>query len=577
MSSSYEDIDDSKDNDNDGIAMPIVSDAVSSFYDQAYKEELEQQSLPSSSSSTGNKDGAALDRTNANRSNNTDDHHHHHDNDAFDDDDQIETVMLSYDMGISQETKLCSRWIRRCFNCFSCCKRPHEIDGLEDKPSNEELLSIAFISFLSFTICQGTAGYLAKSQAMMGDSIAMAVDAFTYGFNLVAERMKNKADYSVDDLDNGNDDPDEFDINININTSPEDVERRTARAKRKLKLTLELVPPLISVTTLAIVTGFILHESIGVLVLDTHRDVNKQSKPNVMVMFVFSFLNLLVDAVNIMFFSKADHAFGYDTFAEDLNQVVVQSGNDNGNGDGDENGNGNAEANLDNDATQNGRVQHVEGSSPRQTKKQISETYKRMMRERKRRKGGAYSHVIGDDDDDREEEDDDEGEGEQTHDFNDDGDSSAGAAVELTLTRPLDAEHDHSKFSISDEELEDDENDAGVVNGINTFANSTKDDVPVESYRIGNGHGNGHGHGHGSSLSILQNDSIDDEEAARQIALYSMQQGQANLNMVRTFDIGFYITLVLYLASTIPKLTLMCICIRSALRTPMYLLILCEV
>jgi len=98
--------------------------------------------------------------------------------------------------------------------------------------------------------------------------------------------------------------------------------------------------------------------------------------------------------------------------------------------------------------------------------------------------------------------------------------------------RSIFREHDHSKFSISDEDLEDAGNDAGVINGINAFDNSTKDDA--ESYRIGNGrgNGNGHGHGHGSSLSILQNDSIDDEEAARQIALYSMQQGQANLNMV---------------------------------------------
>ena len=74
-------------------------------------------------------------------------------------DDAIETVALEYDMEITtKETKLCSCGIHR------CCKRPTEEigDGLEDKPSNEELLSIAFISFLTFTICQAVAAYFAK-------------------------------------------------------------------------------------------------------------------------------------------------------------------------------------------------------------------------------------------------------------------------------------------------------------------------------------------------------------------------------------------------------------------------------
>merc|ERR1712076_296214 len=63
-----------------------------------------------------------------------------------------------------------------------------------DKPTNEYLLSTAFISFLSFTIVQSIAAYVAKSESMVGDSVAMAVDSFTYGFNLFAERMKNRAD-----------------------------------------------------------------------------------------------------------------------------------------------------------------------------------------------------------------------------------------------------------------------------------------------------------------------------------------------------------------------------------------------
>ena len=78
-----------------------------------------------------------------------------------------------------------------------------------------------------------------------------------------------------------------------------------------------------------------------VLELDEHRDSDvdqnqhQRAQPNVIIMFAFSCLNLVVDAVNIMFFSKADHAFGYDTFddGDELNQVGT-NGHGNGNGHG---------------------------------------------------------------------------------------------------------------------------------------------------------------------------------------------------------------------------------------------------
>lgn len=153
-------------------------------------------------------------------------------------DDAIETVALEYDMGITtKETKLCSCGTHR------CCKRPTEEigDGLEDKPSNEELLSVAFISFLTFTICQAVAAYFANSQAMMGDSMAMGVDAFTYdGFNrLMAERMKHKIHVSIPCLNIMNT------LNIPQMQIQHD-ERWNQRAKRKQTLVLELVPPIIS-------------------------------------------------------------------------------------------------------------------------------------------------------------------------------------------------------------------------------------------------------------------------------------------------------------------------------------------
>ena len=169
----------------------------------------------------------------------------------------------------------------------------------------------------------------------------MYVDAFTYAFNLWAERMKNRAE-----VDNDNDNAD-F---VNNNNDAEEqqqldlvsIQRRKSRDKRKMTLILELVPPLVSVTTLVTATIWILHDSISDLQFltssqmdddnngnDDDENENDQDaadagddysdvQPNTIVMMVFSSLNLLVDVINVFFFAKADHAFGYDTVEEDF-------------------------------------------------------------------------------------------------------------------------------------------------------------------------------------------------------------------------------------------------------------------
>lgn len=375
-----------------------LPETVSNFYDQQYKDaekeiprsyDLEEDSGFSSSND-------AL-----------------HIGEASFEDNQIETITLEYDMGISKETKLYSRWCRRCFNCLPCCRRSYEIagDGLEDKPSNEELLSVAFISFLSFTIAQAIAAYFAKSQAMFADSIAMGADSFTYGFNLIAERMKNRAHDTIRTKMEGEHRKMKEDQGITeVNEIDEEVEqieleRRIDRAKRKLHLKLELIPPLISVFTLICVTSFILHESVGVLMLDAKRDKAFQSRPDVIVMFAFSSLNLVVDVVNIMFFKKADYLFGFDTFEEGFHEVEQfnSSGLD-----------GETKPNLDSrgrsddsgDKENDDTVAKSRSSSPAKSKKakvrqKLSKNFKGILKESKRREGGAYT-TLGSDSNDSE-------------------------------------------------------------------------------------------------------------------------------------------------------------------------------
>lgn len=167
-------------------------------------------------------------------------------------------------------------------------------------PSNEKLLCTAFISFQCFAVAQTIAAFIAGSEAMMGDSAAMMVDALTYLFNWFAERQKG------------------------LYASKFNQRRHStiySLEYQKYTYQLELVPPLLSVSTLLIVTGFVLNKSIRILVLDSKRDVSEQGDPNVKLMIIFSVLNLLLDVVNVGCFALAKHALGYKTTTD----VAVES------------------------------------------------------------------------------------------------------------------------------------------------------------------------------------------------------------------------------------------------------------
>ena len=79
------------------------------------------------------------------------------------------------------------------------------------------------------------------------------------------------------------------------------------------RLYLELFPPLISVTTLIIVTIGVVKEAWGSL----FGDVEKEDDVNAGLMLIFSFLNLLLDVVNVTCFAKAHQAYGLQTTCYD--------------------------------------------------------------------------------------------------------------------------------------------------------------------------------------------------------------------------------------------------------------------
>jgi Co/Zn/Cd efflux system component len=147
---------------------------------------------------------------------------------------------------------------------------------------------------MTFAIAQTIAAFVAGSEALMGDSAAMTVDALTYLFNWYAERQKQA--YKEEKLKG------------NTTTTG-----KAVLEYRKYAYQLELIPPLLSVSTLLVVTGFVLKKAIQVLILDAKRDVSEQADPNVELMMLFSCLNLLLDFLNVICFAKAKHALGFET------------------------------------------------------------------------------------------------------------------------------------------------------------------------------------------------------------------------------------------------------------------------
>jgi hypothetical protein len=151
-------------------------------------------------------------------------------------------------------------------------------------PSNNDVLGIAFYSFLGFTIVQTSFAIRARSSAMVADSAAMFVDAGTYLCNMLAERLKSRP----------------------LTEEEENLPPLVLEHKLKLqRLYLELFPPLVSVVTLLYLTCTTFQSAIEVFVIpDSAGNDDNDDEPDVKVMMFFSFMNLLLDIVNVTCFAR---------------------------------------------------------------------------------------------------------------------------------------------------------------------------------------------------------------------------------------------------------------------------------
>lgn len=161
-----------------------------------------------------------------------------------------------------------------------------------DAPSNEYVLNVAFLSFVGFMGVQAFFAIIANSESMLADSEAMSVDALTYLFNMCAERIKNRP-------------PTQAELQL-----PLEVREHRIEMKR---LYLELIPPLISVTTLIIVTIGAVREAFDTLFSE---DGNEEDVSAGLMLF-FSGLNLVLDIVNVTCFARANQAYGLQSTVDD--------------------------------------------------------------------------------------------------------------------------------------------------------------------------------------------------------------------------------------------------------------------
>ena len=166
--------------------------------------------------------------------------------------------------------------------------------------------NVAFYSFTLFALGEMfVAISIARSRAMIADSCAMLIDSMTYLFNSWAENIKNKS----------------------LVTDDGDMSQRgkeMAKLERtRQRLLLEIAPPLTSVLTLIGLTAWVGSEAVETL-LNGGEESSASEDPDIVLMFVFSGLNLVLDLVNVMCFARAKHAFGFAVIDKDHHRLLIQ-------------------------------------------------------------------------------------------------------------------------------------------------------------------------------------------------------------------------------------------------------------
>jgi Co/Zn/Cd efflux system component len=142
-------------------------------------------------------------------------------------------------------------------------------------PSNQLVLGVTAAGFLIFVIAEIFGAVFSNSLSLLGDAAAMSVDVFTYICNMYAERVKSRGEV----------------------------------ISNRSRLIMEVYIPSFSVCALIGVTIYITQQAIALL-MDPAAE--KSDDVNVLMLWLFSSLNALVDVISLaVFYLGRKTAFHY--------------------------------------------------------------------------------------------------------------------------------------------------------------------------------------------------------------------------------------------------------------------------
>ena len=142
-------------------------------------------------------------------------------------------------------------------------------------PSNQKVLKVVMVLFALFVCGEIVAALLSHSLSLLGDAGAMSVDVFSYGTNMLAEKIK----------------------------------ARDGNLSKQQRFLLEVAVPSFSVLSLLGVTAWITTEAVRTLMYPSPEDEDV----NIYVLWGFSSLNMVVDIASFyMFWLRRGEVFYYE-------------------------------------------------------------------------------------------------------------------------------------------------------------------------------------------------------------------------------------------------------------------------
>lgn len=189
--------------------------------------------------------------------------------------------------------------------------RPSETEV--DAPQAPIRILAQILSFIACTLCALIFSFLAKSKAMQTDAYAMIIDASFYWMIRIADAFTNHL-YETEKWRQ----VEEQHIDGGGSTGQKRQLQQQSR-EQALETTMfqvKLLPSIVTTLTLVVVAIWVILDSVRMILIHEPPETSTpddQYDPSFRLMIVFSSVNLGLDALNMVVFSRVKHMFGCHT------------------------------------------------------------------------------------------------------------------------------------------------------------------------------------------------------------------------------------------------------------------------